>query len=444
MTHQLLPFRATEILQIVHLLDSPALLYSGSQEHESNYAILAFAPSAQQICYSQNDIRKLSERIQVTQVTARKTTATPDATPDTTALGSRFRSGWAGYFSYEAGLHSSSHSHQVPLAEFFYYPVTVELCLHSDRCTLHNPQHLPGSELKNWLQQLQQALQQRTNKSASPDNIPQPRHWQPAWNAGQYRQAFERVQHYLRAGDCYQVNLAMPFTCSTDLTNASPVPLFERFQPSFGGYLRSAYTTLFSVSPERFIRIQGNRLETRPIKGTIKRGRDATEDEQHRQWLATSEKNRAENLMIVDLLRNDLSRHAEPFSVKVDKLFNIETHANVHHMVSTISAVKRTGVSAAEIIIDALPGGSITGAPKRRAMEIIAELEAGPRGPYCGSLGYFDDAGHSDFNILIRTVVARPRGAECWGGGGVVMDSTWEDEWQEIHTKVQRILDTPL
>src|SRR5690554_3150819 len=440
MTHQLLPFRATEILQIVHLLDNPVVLFSGSQAHESSYAILAFSPRQQQTCHSRSDIRQLAERIQATPSVAKKSTAISD----TASPSPRFRSGWAGYFSYEASLHTSNRSHQTPLAEFFYYPVTVELCLQSDRCTLHNPQHLPGSELENWLQQLQQALQQRTNKSASPDNIPQPRHWQPAWHAGQYQQAFERTRHYLRAGDCYQVNLAMPFTCNADLTNASPVPLFERFQPLFGAYFHSRTTTLFSVSPERFIRIQGNRLETRPIKGTIKRGRDAAEDEQHRQWLAASEKNRAENLMIVDLLRNDLSRHAEPFSVTVDQLFHIETHANVHHMVSTISAVKRADVSAADIIIDALPGGSITGAPKLRAMEIIAELEVQPRGPYCGSLGYFDDAGHSDFNILIRIIVARTQCAECRGGGGVVMDSTWEDEWQEIHTKVQRILDTPL
>lgn len=432
MTHQLLPFRAAEILKIVHLLDNPLVLYSGSQVHESNYAILAFSPSEQQICYSQNDIQQLQSRISA------NTGVTPAAASP--ASTTRFRSGWAGYYSYEAGRQAAADNSSIPLAEFFYYPVTVELCLHSGQCWLHNPHQLSDIQLQRWLNPLHhQIVAMSATKTTE-----QPRNWQPAWDARQYRQAFERVQQYLSAGDCYQVNLAMPFTCSADLTKASPLPLFERFQPAFGGYLRSAGTTLFSVSPERFIRIQGSRLETRPIKGTIKRGRDATEDEQHRQWLAASEKNRAENLMIVDLLRNDLSRHAEPFSVRVEKLFHIETHANVHHLVSTISAVMRAETSAAEVIFDALPGGSITGAPKRRAMEIIAELEAGPRGPYCGSLGYFDDAGHSDFNILIRTIVARPQGAECWGGGGVVMDSTWEDEWQEIHTKVQRILDTPL
>ncbi len=233
----------------------------------------------------------------------------------------------------------------------------------------------------------------------------------------------------------------MPFSNTANMRAQSPLPLLQSFNPAFGGYLKTDYLSLFSVSPERFICIDGQRMETRPIKGTVSRGANIEEDEANKAWLAGSEKNQAENLMIVDLLRNDLSRYALPFSVKVEKLFAIETHANVHHMVSTISAVKRPEFSSAEVIVNALPGGSITGAPKKRAMEVIDELEAGARGPYCGVMGFFDDSGFVDFNILIRTVVAKETGAQCWAGGGVVLDSTCEEEWQELHVKVARILE---
>src|SRR5690606_5244037 len=145
MTHQLLPFRATEILQIVHLLDNPVVLYSGSQAHESSYALLAFSPRQQQTCHSRSDIRQLAERSPAAPSVARKNAAiAATASPPP-----RSRSGGAGYSSHEASLHTSNRSHQTPLAEFFYSPVTVELCLQRDRCTLHNPQHLPGSELEN-------------------------------------------------------------------------------------------------------------------------------------------------------------------------------------------------------------------------------------------------------------------------------------------------------
>ncbi len=434
MTHQILPFPANKILESGHLLDNPIILFTGSDADKTNHATLAFSPIQRLSCFAEADLTSLMTRLRHPQ------SQHWSSDQQSTGQCRGFRSGWLGYFAYDATLPTRQFNRsEHPFAEFFEYAVSVELCLTSGRTLLHNPRNLQPDELAPYLQALEQAVTAPSGKSE-----PQPRHWQATWTATQYREAFERTHHYLLAGDCYQVNLAMPFTCANDLTNASPLPLFERFQPSFGAYLRSPFTTLFSVSPERFIRMDGDVLETRPIKGTIARGQTPDEDEQNRQQLAASLKNQAENLMIVDLLRNDLSRHAEPFSVRVDELFGIETHANVHHLVSTIRAKKRADISAADVIADALPGGSITGAPKRRAMEIIAELEAGPRGPYCGSLGYFDDAGHSDFNILIRTIVARPEGAECWGGGGVVMDSTWEDEWQEIHTKVQRILDTPL
>lgn len=356
-----------------------------------------------------------------------------------------FQSGWAGYIEYPKNA-QPAHETATPAAEFFYYPCSLLLDIESGTTYLQNPNALSELEINDWLAPLYKLS---NDKSVSTNKLstgyePIPRKWFSTWCRSDYQQAFEQVQNYLKSGDCYQINLTMPFTCSDNLCNASPLPLLEAFNPRFGGYLKSPKNTLFSVSPERFIRIDGNRIETSPIKGTIPRGKTATEDLQLAQQLSSSLKNQAENLMIVDLLRNDLSINALPHSVKTEKLFELESHANVHHLVSTISAEKRPDKSAADIIMDAFPGGSITGAPKKRAMEIIAELEHQPRGLYCGSLGYFDDAGHADFNILIRSIIATKDGATCWGGGGITVDSTADDEYQEILNKVGKILTTPI
>lgn len=363
---------------------------------------------------------------------------------DSSAIHAAFHSGWAGYISYDAGkaLQQLPTTQQAgPLAEFFHYPLSIFLNFADNSCTLQNPGNLPDKQVTELIDHIRSAV---TRHKEGTENPPLKQSWRPAWSEEQYRQAFSATRNYLAAGDCYQVNLAMPFHCQADLTGHNPASLLQTFNAPFSAYLKTAAQTLFSVSPERFIRIDGDRIETKPIKGTIARGETAEVDEYNRQWLAGSPKNRAENLMIVDLLRNDLSRSAEPFSVKVTKLFDIESHANVHHMVSTIVATRRPDQHAVDVIFDALPGGSITGAPKRRAMEVIDELEHESRGAYCGVLGYFDDAGHADFNILIRTIAATKEGAVCWGGGGIVMDSTWEDEWQEIQSKVGRILNTPI
>ena len=250
------------------------------------------------------------------------------------------------------------------------------------------------------------------------------------------------MQNYIVSGDVYQVNLTMPFRCHEDLTAISPAKLLEHFDAPFSCYFRGQSLTLFSVSPERFVKIHQQHMVTSPIKGTSPRGKTASEDLANRQWLADSKKNQAENLMIVDLLRNDLGRSAVTGSVQVEKLFDIESHANVHHMVSTIRAEIKPEISPLEAVLNAFPGGSITGAPKKRAMEIIRELEPDSRGLYCGSFGYFSDQGVADFNILIRSVVATPSGAECWAGGGVVKDSTAAGEYDELFSKVQQLLDT--
>ena len=444
MLHEKLNYSAFMLSQQAQSLSAAALLWAGDRKQ----AILTFNPIKQVVCFTVQDLQAF---------VANQASLPADTEPKPTKPISdqkgwhSFRSGWLGYFSYEAGhtlLTGDNRSADMPLAEFFEYSFSVVLDFNTDETVLFYRAEVDVAEVLRTLNtlvtdpiSLPKTANRASNKKGAEPLQPWSTAWNAVWNAQQYQQAFNQVQSYLNAGDCYQVNLAMPFVNGADLRTNSPLPLLRSFNPAFGGYLKTDYLSLYSVSPERFICIDGERIETRPIKGTVARGANAAEDETNKTWLANSAKNQAENLMIVDLLRNDLSRYALPFSVKVEKLFTIETHANVHHMVSTISALKRPEVSPAEVILNALPGGSITGAPKKRAMEVIAELEAGARGPYCGVMGFFDDSGYVDFNILIRTVVAKENGAQCWAGGGVVLDSTCEEEWQELHVKVARILE---
>ncbi|MNO88961.1 Aminodeoxychorismate synthase component 1 [compost metagenome] len=263
-------------------------------------------------------------------------------------------------------------------------------------------------------------------------------------SADDYRQAFERIQQYIHAGDCYQINLTQRFRaqCQGDpwaayaaLRNACPTP-FSGFQ-----YLADGSAVL-SFSPERFICVHDNQVETRPIKGTRPRGRDAAEDAAFAAELLASNKDRSENLMIVDLLRNDLGRSCKTGSVKVPELFSLESYPNVHHMVSSITGELAPDKDALDLIAGSFPGGSITGAPKIRAMQIIDELEPSRRALYCGSLLYVDVRGQMDSSIAIRSLLVKDDQVSCWGGGAIVADSNWQAEYEESITKVKVLLDT--
>ncbi|WP_095500341.1 aminodeoxychorismate synthase component I [Paraferrimonas haliotis] len=256
-----------------------------------------------------------------------------------------------------------------------------------------------------------------------------------------YVQAFEQVQAYLHSGDCYQINLTQRF----DMGYAGDeyqayLKLREHNQAPFAGFMRLDDHAILSLSPERFIQCQDQQLQTKPIKGTKARHAEPDKDQQAAQALQASEKDRAENLMIVDLLRNDFGRVAKPGSVTVPSLFAIESFPAVHHLVSTINAELDEQYSAIDALAAAFPGGSITGAPKIRAMEIIEELELSRRSIYCGSLGYISHHGHMDSNICIRTLLAKNNTLYCWAGGGIVADSQLELEYQECFDKVSKIL----
>ncbi len=237
-----------------------------------------------------------------------------------------------------------------------------------------------------------------------------------------YRNGIERIQTYIQAGDCYQVNFTQRFRagCSGDPWSAYRA-LREACPTPYAGFVALEDGAIASLSPERFLRLQQGHVETRPIKGTRPRGADEHSDAAQAQALLASDKDRAENLMIVDLLRNDLGRSCRIGSVRVPQLFALESYPNVHHLVSC---------------------GSITGAPKIRAMQIIDELEPTRRAIYCGSLLYVDVRGEMDSSIAIRTLLIHDGQASCWGGGGIVADSDWQAEYQESIDKVKVLLQT--
>ncbi|OEE58048.1 aminodeoxychorismate synthase, component I [Enterovibrio norvegicus] len=265
--------------------------------------------------------------------------------------------------------------------------------------------------------------------------------WQANMTPESYENKFDAVQAYLMSGDCYQINLAQRFEAPYQGSEWDAYQrLAENNGAPFSGFLRLDNAAILSVSPERFLQLHGKEIETKPIKGTRPRGKTPSEDAEKMEDLLTAEKDRAENLMIVDLLRNDIGRVASPGSVNVPKLFNIETFPAVHHLVSTVTGTLADNAHAIDLLRACFPGGSITGAPKVRAMEIIEELEPHRRTIYCGSIGYLSRCGTMDTSITIRTLVCHKQRIYAWAGGAVVADSEAASEYQETLDKLSKIL----
>ncbi|WP_334020643.1 aminodeoxychorismate synthase component I [Alteromonas sp. S015] len=256
-----------------------------------------------------------------------------------------------------------------------------------------------------------------------------------------YEACLDRIHAYLRAGDCYQVNMAQRFSAGFEgnLWQAY-CELRDQNQAPFSAFFNLPQGSIASISPERFLRVKNGFVETKPIKGTRPRFKDKVKDAESAQSLLVAEKDRAENLMIVDLLRNDISKHCRPHSVKVPALFALESYEAVHHLVSTVTGELNKASSPLELLASAFPGGSITGAPKIRAMEVIDELEPHRRNIYCGSVFYMGFREDMDSSICIRTVLAENHKLHCWAGGGIVLDSVPSEEYQETLDKVSKIL----
>lgn len=249
-----------------------------------------------------------------------------------------------------------------------------------------------------------------------------------------------RIRDYIASGDVYQVNLAHRY--ETELEGDLPglyLRLRRRSPAPYGAYLNFGDMHALSVSPERFMSLRGGRVRTRPIKGTRPRGADAAEDARLRAELEASAKDKAELLMIVDLERNDLGRVCEPGSVRVDELYTVEAHPTVWHLVSEVSGRLSRGRDVFDLLRAAFPGGSITGAPKIRAMQIIAELEPHRRGLYCGSIGWLGFDGDAELNIAIRTIVEHRGRAFYHVGGGITWDSVPHEEYAETQAKARAL-----
>lgn len=350
-----------------------------------------------------------------------------------------FCGGVAGFLDYEYGrpLQRLSAAAGLTGSLFFYQWAVIQDHL-LGRCTFAA---LPSMSVGK-----REALLERLRQPRQKDNS-QPFCLQQAFRSNldrqQYREAFQTIQRYILAGDCYQVNLAQRFSSQF---SGDPWLAYRSLRAlaaaPFSGYMRSgAGQELLCLSPERFLKLAGQHVETRPIKGTRPRHPDKASDQLAAEELRGSIKDRAENLMIVDLLRNDIGRNCVPGSIRVDRLFELESYPTVHHLVSTISGELLPHCTAFDLLRDSFPGGSITGAPKRRAMQVIDELEPHARRAYCGSLFYISADGRMDSNIAIRSMVCDGDNIHCWGGGGIVADSQWEQEYRETWDKVGRFID---
>ena len=350
--------------------------------------------------------------------------------------------GWYGVMAYEFGLQrearlnslGKSMGFPVLYAGFYLWAASYDgqsgayvLWIHPD-CPRQTRDRI-NAWLSSDANESQQSWRMRSN-------------FQPTQSKPSFIDNVNRIHSYIHAGDCYQTNLSQEFTGRFEGDPWSGFQALAQAYPTpYSAFLRIDGYSVLSLSPERFFEIEGDSIATSPIKGTRPRGNTPEQDARFAEELQASEKDRAENLMIVDLLRNDLSVNARVGSVRVEKLFALESYRNVHHLVSHIRAELAEGVSPIKALMDAFPGGSITGAPKIRAMEIIDELEPHWRGPYCGSVFYWGLDGALDSSIAIRTMLCDSTGViRCWGGGGIVADSDAESEYQETLTKVQSMM----
>jgi para-aminobenzoate synthetase component 1 len=350
-----------------------------------------------------------------------------------------FQGGLAGFISYDYGRRLEPHA-KIPDFD----SITPDLVLHhydavaafdhmQERAWIIASDPERADELEALLAQKPQQLGSHSIEG-----------WVSNFTREDYEKAIAQTVEYILAGDIFQANITQEFSA----------PIAQGFDPlafyrvlrlknpaTFAAFMDYGDIQIASSSPERLLRYDGTTVEARPIKGTRRRDPDPSRDAALIAELTSSRKDRAENVMIVDLLRNDLSRVSKPGTVKVPVLCGLETYANVHHLVSAIVSELRDGNTVGDLIGATFPGGSITGAPKIRAMEIIAEIEKAPRGVYCGTIGYIGFNGRVDLNIAIRTAQFSQGIARVQGGGGITARSNPAAEYEESLTKVKRIME---
>lgn len=351
-----------------------------------------------------------------------------------------FIGGAIGYLNYEFqhDQYKLPCTHNNPVAEVGIYDWAIVQDHHLKQSYLITHPNWPLQKVQYLHARLSACAQAEQAKQRPPFVIDK---WNATTKAQDYLTAIATIQDYISAGDAYQVNYSQQFSANyTGHPLNAYIKMRQAVPSPYSACLMFPTVNILSVSPEKFVSVKNNAAITQPIKGTAARGDTPQADEQLANELLLSEKNRAENLMIVDLLRNDFSKNCEPHSVKTTKLFDLESYANVHHLVSTVTGKVKTGVSALNFLSDCFPGGSITGAPKKRSMEIINQLEPHARHIYCGSIFYLSAHGDLDSNIAIRTALLDNNTIYCCGGGGIVADSDAGAEFDESIQKIDKFL----
>jgi para-aminobenzoate synthetase component 1 len=438
-----LPYFADSATLFSHIAHKPWAVFLDSgypYSQQGRYDILAANPVCTLVTHG--DSTEIIQQGKVTHSTADpfdlvKQQLLPIDNSDTIDL--PFNGGAIGYFSYDLARRLENLPVLAEDAEgiaemavgIYYWAVIVD---HQEQQS-----YLVGQSIEEarWQDLISQFSQLPTTQNHEAFQVTSK--VQSNMDKARYRTAFDRIKYYLKEGDCYQVNLTQRFaaSCSGNPWTAYQA-LRELNAAPFSCYLNLPEVQILSSSPERFLRLTNGIVETKPIKGTRPRKADSVEDEQQIQQLITSTKDRAENVMIVDLLRNDISKTCT--NVKVPVLFDVETYTTVHHLVSTVTGVLAENKHALDLLKSCFPGGSITGAPKIRAMEVIEEIEPHRRGVYCGSIGYIGFNGNMDTNIAIRTLVHSNYNIRFWAGGGIVNDSVVEEEYQECFDKAAALL----
>ena len=353
-------------------------------------------------------------------------------------LESQFTGGIMGFVSYDYAVTQHVELRQMQQQPSAYFGLYLSYLKYQHGQWFFYSQEKNAQSL---FDEIQQRLQQTSSNTTSKFSLNTPCH--ARWTLQNYQHAFQKVQDYIVAGDCYQINLTQEFNAEAEgLLLEVADQFWQLTNAPYAGYFACNDFELLSCSPELFIEFESERkIVTKPIKGTMPRHSDPVLDQASKDTLSHSKKDQAENVMIVDLLRNDLSIYAEIGSVKTPKLFEIESFNQVHHMVSEVTATLKESIHPFDVLMATLPGGSITGAPKIRAMQIIDELEQAPRGAYCGSLGYFNLNGTGSWNILIRSLQKYQNNVSLWAGGGVTIASDCDAEYQECFDKVSAMLD---
>ena len=356
-----------------------------------------------------------------------------------------FVSGAIGYFSYDIGRmleelpDNSNEDFSIPDSIFIFFDNLIIFDLHNKKTYITAIGQI--EEATSSILKIEKSLEDYKEYKGIRDGGASSNTFFSNFDKEEYKKSISLLKNYIRNGDVYIANMTRRIWCDN---NEESFKIYEKLRncnkSPFSAYMNFKDFQIISSSPERFLSITDGVVQTRPIKGTRPRGINHEDDEKNKNELINSEKDKSELLMIVDLERNDLSKVCKPNSVKVTELFKLEEYETVFHLVATIEGELKENVSAVKCIRECFPGGSITGAPKIRAMEIIEELEKLKRNIYTGSIGYFDLRGNSDFNIVIRTIVKKDNKAYLGVGGGITWESIEEDEWFETIDKAKALM----